>query len=252
MFCPHCGKEITEGQAFCQHCGAGLAEPVVSSLPDGRTKTPWEDRENVGIIKGLFKTLKEALFTPSEFFKKMAVTGGLTDPLLYALIIGMAGLMSFYFWDIMLHNSMQNFMTAEMRAMSERGMLRDQGLSLVSFLTPFSLIVSLFLSTGILHLLLLLVRGGRAGFEATFRVVAYGVSPFAFLLIPFCGMPVTTIWVTVLAIIGLKEAHGITGGKAAFAVLFPFFFCCGLMIAAMMLFMGAIAASFGSMMHWYR
>ena len=28
MFCPHCGKEITEGQLFCRHCGGRITETV--------------------------------------------------------------------------------------------------------------------------------------------------------------------------------------------------------------------------------
>jgi hypothetical protein len=65
-------------------------------------------------------------------------------------------------------------------------------------------------------------------------------------------MPITSLWITTLAIIGLKEAHETSGGKAAIAVLFPFIFFCSIITMTIMLFMGAIAASFGGMMHWYR
>ena len=109
MFCPHCGKEVTEGQSFCQHCGGSLAAesvqaPVAETTPvsDGRGKTPWEDREARGFFGGLFKSLNETLFRPSEYFRKMSVTGGLTDPLLYALIMGMAGLIFSVLWQISL------------------------------------------------------------------------------------------------------------------------------------------------------
>jgi hypothetical protein len=250
MFCPHCGKEISEGQAFCQHCGLRLAEPE-AGISTGRIRTPWEDRENVGFSRGLLKTLKEVLFAPSDFFRKMPVTGGLTDPLLYALIIGMAGLAFFYFWETLFHDSMQHFMTRELRDMSERGMFSDRG-PLATAMTPFLLILWLFVASGLLHVFLLLVRGAKAGFEATFRVVGYSLSPFVFLIIPVCGMPVTALWSITLAVIGLKEAHETSGGKAVVAILFPFLLCCGILTATIMVFMGAIAASFGSMMHWYR
>ena len=251
MFCPHCGKETSEDQAFCPHCGLRLAEPA--PVPSGgRKRTAWEDRENVGFFTGLLKTLREVLFTPSDFFRKMAVTGGLTDPLLFALIVGMTGLLFLYLWDMLFYDSLQNFVIPEFRAAAGRGMLRDHGFSYFSVLTPFTLIIALFLASGSLHLLLLMVRGARAGFEATFRVVGYGISPLVFLVIPVCGMPITSLWIITLAIIGLKEAHDISGGKAAMAVLFPFLLCCSIFTMSMMLFMGAIAASFGTMMHWYR
>jgi hypothetical protein len=96
-----------------------------------------------------------------------------------------------------------------------------------------------------------MVRGAKAGFEATFRVVGYSTAPFVVMIIPFCGMPVTWLWVITLAIIGLREAHETSGGKAAVAVLFPFILCCGIIAMTISLFMGAVAASFGGMMHWY-
>lgn len=256
MFCPHCGKEIVEGQAFCQHCGASLAVEChaggVTPANGGRSKTPWEDREHVGFFKGLLKTAREVLFRPAAFFKKMPVTGGLTDPLLYALIIGMAGLMFLYAWDILLHDSMQSFMTPELKAAAERTMLQGFGSAAAAVMMPFLLILWLFIISGIFHLFLLTARGARAGFEASFRVVSYSTSPFLFMVIPYCGMLITMLWVLTLTVIGLRDAHETTGGKATFAVFLPFLFCCGMLVLAAVVFMGAIAASFGALMHVYK
>jgi len=236
---------------FCQYCGLHLlAESTTTPSSPERLKTAWENREEIGFFQGLFRTMKDTLFTPTAFFKRMPVSGGLTDPLLYALIIGMAGLMIHYFWNILLYNSMQDFMVSEVRTAAGHTMVEGLRSPYTAMITPFLLIFWLFAVSGALHLVLLLVRGALAGFEATFRVIAYGVSPFVLLIVPFCGMPIAGLWVMTIAIIGLKEAHGTTGGKAAFAVLFPFIFCCGFFIAAMVLFMGAIAASFGSMIHF--
>jgi hypothetical protein len=251
MFCPYCGREIAEDHAFCQYCG-GKVEEAGPAASGGRIKTPWEDRDAVGILNGLFRTVRESLFRPSAFFGRMPVTGGLADPLLFAMIVGMVGLMFFYLWDILLHDSFQNFMTPELRAAAGRNVLRSKDAPFAALMTPFLLLIWLFIAAGMLHLFLLMVRGAKAGFEATFRVVSYCVSPFLFLAIPVCGMPITAVWVMSLAIIGLKEAHEISGGKASFAVLFPFLFCCGLIVIAIALFMGAVAASFGTMMNFYR
>jgi hypothetical protein len=229
-----------------------VAETGASPSFIERSKTPWENREEIGLFPGLFRTMKDALFTPSEFFKKMPVSGGLTDPLLYALIVGMVGLMVHYFWDILLYNSMPDFIASEMKTSAGRSMVQGFRSPFAAMIMPFLLIFWLFIVSGALHLVLLLVRGASAGFEATFRVIAYGVSPFVALVLPFCGMPIAGVWVMTISVIGLKEAHGTTGGKAAFAVLFPFIFCCGILIAAIALFMGAVAASFGSIIHLYQ
>jgi hypothetical protein len=183
----------------------------------------------------------------------MPVSGGLTDPLLFALILGMAGFMFFYFWDILLHDGMRNFMTPEMKAAAGQYQFQGIGLALFAFLAPFLIITGLFISSGILHLFLMMVSGARAGFEATFRVLAYGYSiNIFFVVIPVCGGLIAGVWAIVLMIIGLKEAHQTTGGKAAFSVFAPVFVCCGLAIAATLLFMGAVAASFGAMMQMYK
>jgi hypothetical protein len=58
--------------------------------------------------------------------------------------------------------------------------------------------------------------------------------------------------VLILAMIGLRDAHETTGGKATVAVLFPFLFCCGMLFLAAVLFMGAIASSFSAFMQMYK
>jgi hypothetical protein len=253
MFCPNCGQEVAEGQIFCQHCGARLAEEAGQALTEavhvsgGREKTPWEDRETRGFLGGLFKTLNETLFRPSEFFKKMKVTGGLTDPLLFALIIGMVGLMFSYFWQISLKSVMQDMVPA-MQAAAGQHIFQGVGMAILAFFSPFLIILGLFISSGILHLFLMMVKGARHGYEATFRVVAYGYSANIFLVIPFCGGLLAGVWAIVLYIIGLREAHEITGGKAVFAVFFPVVVCCGLIAIMTALIMGAAVFSFGTMM----
>lgn len=250
MFCQDCGKPIIEGQSFCAHCGAQLSD--AGAAGGGRSRTPWEDRAAFGYLNGLFRTTREVLARPTSFFRAMPVTGGLADPLLYALIIGMTGLVFLSLWDILLHDSMRDFMTAEMRAAAGKAMMDGPHSPAWAVMTPFLLIFWLFVVSGMLHLFLMMVRGVEAGFEATFRVVSYSVSPFVFLSIPFCGVLITVIWSMMLAIIGLREAHQTTGGKASFAVLFPLFFCCGLIMLLAVLMMGAVMASFGSLMHLYK
>jgi hypothetical protein len=178
----------------------------------------------------------------------MPVTGGLTDPLLYALIIGMAGLMFSYFWQILLQGTMQDVMMPGMKTVAGPQVLRGIGMAALAFFSPFLIILGLFISSGVLHLFLLLVKGARAGFEATFRVAAYGYSANIFLVLPLCGGLIAAVWAIVLTIIGLREAHETTGGKAAFAVFLPVVVCCGLILVAVALFMGAAAASLGTMM----
>jgi hypothetical protein len=253
VFCPHCGNAITEGQAFCQQCGSRLVAEGATEFPHGeRSKTPWEDRAANGYFNGLFRTAKDVMLSPSVFFRKMAVTGGLTDPLLFAMIIGMVGLMFLSLWDIALHDSLQSFMTPEMRDAAGRGMSNGISSAFGMVIMPFLFIIWLFIVSGMLHLFLMMVRGAKAGFEATFRVICYSVSPFLFMVIPYCGMLIMMVWILTITVIGLRDAHETTGGKATLAVFFPVLLCCGSMLLMAVLFMGAIASSFGALMHLYK
>jgi len=249
MFCPHCGKEIAEVQSFCQNCGgriAGLIPPVHAAF--GREKTPWEDREKHGFSRGLYMTVKKVLFSPSDFYKKMMVSGGINDPLLYGLIIGMIGLISLNFWDVFLRDALQSFMTPEMKAATGHAVFQGTGSAVTALMTPFVLIGALFIVSGMLHVFLWMARGAASGFEATFRVVGYSVSPFLFMVIPYFGFPISLFWTVTLVIIGLRDAHGTTGGRAAFAVFLPFILFCGLMALFAILFIGALTATCGALM----
>jgi hypothetical protein len=247
MFCPQCGNEVADDQLFCQHCGARLRGefPPAEAAPGpgSRETTPWEDREARGFWAGLLRTLFESLFHPSEFFRKMPVTGGLTNPLLYALIIGMTGLIFSYFWQIVAKGAMPG-----MQFGVGRSLFGGIGMALLAFFSPFVIIIGLFVSAGILHLCLMLVKGSKAGFEGTFRVVSYGYSANIFMVIPFCGGLIAGAWAIVLSIIGLREAHETTGGKAAVAVFLPLIICCGLFAFAGAIFLGAAAGSLGVML----
>lgn len=246
MFCPHCGKEVADHQAFCQFCGSMLTEPASAS--GERTNTPWEDRSSSGLFQGLFKTLKASVFSPADFFKKMSLSGGIVDPLLYALICCMIGLTFRYVWQIALQGAMKDFMPPEMNA-AVGSMFQSVGIAFLAVMAPLSVILWQFVLAGLLHLILMMVRGANRNFEATFRAVSYSTGPALFMVIPFCGDFIAGLWTVIMIIIGLKEAHATTGGKAAFAVLFPLILCCGLMALAFLFFMGAVVAAFSAMVH---
>jgi len=50
MFCPHCGKEILENQAYCQFCGGKTT--AAPSPGTGRRHTAWERRGRNGPLAG--------------------------------------------------------------------------------------------------------------------------------------------------------------------------------------------------------
>ena len=244
--CPSCGKTVSivgKGH-YCPYCAASLAtvqgdetiqaEEVVSYY------SPWDDRENLGFFKALFDTWVQAVFNPVKFFSKMPPEGGLGGPLLYGFIMGEIGLLVALMWQ---------GMSVLVPSFVERGGFgyfgaQMAGMTFLFFISPALVIAGLFVASAILHLCLLIVGGARRSFETTFRVVCYASSTHLLSIIPFCGGLVGGIWNLILQIIGLREAHETTTGRAVLAVFLPAIVCCGLLFFGLMAFMSRFQSGY--------
>ncbi len=237
MVCPSCNRDLPDQPelTFCPHCGTRIT-------PEPPKSCPWEERERLGFITSLTSTLKESLLRPSDFFRKMPVTGGLGSPLIYAMIWGTLGMMFTVVWQIISGGVLEMMVKPP-------GMKQEFGpeyLLALAILSPLFVIIGLFIGSGILHLCLMLIGGNKKGFEATFRVVSYSYGAQIFSAIPFCGGLIAAIWMIVIEIIGLKEAHGISGGKAALAIFLPLIFCCVLIAIFIAILIPIIIGAIGS------
>ena len=87
---------------------------------------------------------------------------------------------------------------------------------------PVFIVIGLFIGAGLFHLCSSPSAAATRGFEATFRVAAFSQAASIFNIIPGCGGLIGLVYTLVLLVIGLSEAHQISRGKAAAAVLVPF------------------------------
>jgi hypothetical protein len=112
---------------------------------------------------------------------------------------------------------------------------------------PFYGLISVFLTAGIVHLFLLLLRGAPRGFDATLTVVGYasGVQLIAAAPLPLIAPLVAFVWFLVVVVVGLSEAQRCGAGKAAAATLLPGVLgcacCCAGVATVMKLVAGAAA-----------
>ena len=67
---------------------------------------------------------------------------------------------------------------------------------------------------------MVIVGSRNSGFEATFRVIAYSWVTFLVSWIPFIGW-ILSLYGFYLGIVGIREVHNTTTGKAALVVLIP-------------------------------
>ena len=171
---------------------------------------PWEDLEGLGFFQAFLTTLKEVLFSPTQFYCRMPTRGGFKSPLIFGLILGVLGGVLGLAWQ-------QVFMLR----LGQFPEIAKTHLVGITVALPVIVLVSLYLGSAIGHLCLMVVGGNRRGFEATFRVIAYSWSTQIFALIPFVGGLIIPIYDLIIVIIGLRESHGIGTGRAAVAVFLP-------------------------------
>lgn len=226
--CPFCSQEIKDSAVKCIHCGQWLdstapTEPIPAGGPvrssadaqedeesfGAEKECPWEERENYGTINAYFQTASKCILTPTSFFSKLPTQNGYFNPILFvAMTLPVATVLT-YLW------------IALFKGMGFAGLI---GLLFVaSILFVLGLIfVPIFLAiwSGILHLCLLIVGGAREGYQATFRVVSYSSITSVFNAIPIIGS-LASLWGLVLTVIGLRETHKTTTGRAVAALAIP-------------------------------
>lgn len=199
---------------------------------------PWPPAQDGGILAAFGDTWRGATFDPAAFFRRMPEQASPAPAILYYLVLGILLAGVSLFWDV------TGIFTA---AAGDERVAQELGIGAVDpivgfLLSPLVLLFGLALSAGVTHLILLLFGGARSGFGATVRVFCYAYSPMAFGIVPLLGTVVGMIWMVVLSIIGLREAHRIEQWKAVLAVLLPFFLFLGFLVFAMLVLFAAGAA----------
>jgi len=194
-------------------------------------RIPWEDG-TVSFPANLALTWWECLVYPARFFEGVDWEGSFARPLLYFLITAiLAGLLGL-FW----------FAWGPWGEAEALGLTLE--LQLLSFfLTPFAVLVGLAMLTLVQHLFVLMLAPGRRRIAATARVLCYasgvgllsGIVPPAigpsgpmpgvlgalYLLVYVALVVAVEAWYVVVMVLGIRQAHHVSTGRAAAIVLLP-------------------------------
>lgn len=156
-------------------------------------------------VQSFINAVRGVVLTPVDFYRGIRRQGDLLNPLIFAVIC--------YFVYTLLGGILRLAgVGAEMGFGGFLGAL---------VLSPLFAAIGLFIGAGILHLLVMLFVGSsNAGFEGTFRVVAYAAVTSLASWLPFIGW-IVSLYGLYLAIVGVREVHTTTTGKAALVVLLP-------------------------------
>ena len=183
----------------------------------GRKATAWENRSELGLWQGIYRTFKSVLFSPGNFFSTITFKGGKKDPLAFGLLLGSIGTMFGLFWYFLMTSGGLMAYGDELIGQFTMSLV-FLGVMIIS---PLFVTMIIFLTSGIMHLFLLIVGAGRNGFEATFRVMAYSQAVQIFGLIPFIGGIIGGLWLLIVQVVGLREIHETSYFRVIIAILIP-------------------------------
>ena len=195
--------------------------PVAGAAP------VWESAEPPPLLPAIVGTIKQVLSNPVETFQAMPCEGGFWKPLQFYLVVSWVSNVV-----AILYQAAATLINPAVLAGEEfkdvpRSVLILIFVGLIVFM-PALLFLGSFVSSGILHLALMLVGGARKPFETTFRVLCYASGSTSVLqLVPICGAWFFLAARLVYCVIGLKEAHRTEIWRPILAVFLVVLVCCG-------------------------
>lgn len=221
--CPMCnfsnkvpGEKIPEGVkwAICPNCKYRFEFASFIHDTEKEEVSPWERRMELGLWKGIYQTFISVLFSPIRFFREMTSGKGISEPLAFGLLSGSLGYMIGFFWEFILISW----------GIMPNGIPFSEIPLIWLFLTamilsPVLVILNMFITGAVIHVLMLAFNDGKGGFEGSFKVVAFGQATKVIGFIPFIGWLAGWLWNLVVVVGGLKEIHETSFFKATAAVI---------------------------------
>ena len=190
-------------------------------------------------VQSFVTTVQRVVLQPVDFYRGLQHRGDFLNPLIFSIICYevyalLGGLIGLVFGSVASIGPGSAGQQAAGVATSIGGFL----LSII--LAPIWAALILFVMAGLRYLLVILIIGQQnAGFEATMRVQAYTFATRIIWWIPILGPLVGFVYGLYLSVVGIREVHATTTGKAALVALIP--------VVVLLLFLALLAALFGAL-----
>jgi hypothetical protein len=231
MKCTRCRTDfiVTSTITACPACGAvsGGAYEIKNQPPTATNLIPFEDPSwDNRPLMALIETIRECIFSPTQFFSKIKSGQSKWRPILFSLAVGGVGAVASYCWSQLLPDPFQSFKTS---AFSESLTVDALSSSLMS--TPVLLLISILFLSMYFQLVLKVFKKSRAPLLMMFRVLCYSEAASIFMILPGIGNLVSVLFALYLTLTGIKTVHSISRTRAtvmfliAPVVLFICFLC---------------------------
>jgi hypothetical protein len=168
-------------------------------------------------LESFADTVRRVVLQPVGFFAALPRSGSLLNPLIFALIC--TEISAILGGILRLAGVGEGFVTGYGFQVPEN---QDFGEFIGSMIfAPIGGAIGVFVVAGIAHLLVRLVVGAtNSGFGATFRVASYASVTSLVSWIPIVGW-LLGLYGIYLSVVGIREMHTTTTGKAVLVVLIP-------------------------------
>ena len=194
-----------------------VAEPAGFEAEPVAEPFPWPPAPGESTVTAWGRTWRGASLEPRRFFAALPPGGSIGAAVLYYLTVGIPVAGASLFWS-MLRDALGMERRASLGALDGLGAWAP----LVDFLlSPVLLLFSLFVAAGVTHLMLKIFGAASRDYGTTTRVFAFAYSPQILGVIPWVGTLAGFVWMVVVSVIGLREAHDTSTARAAAAVLIP-------------------------------
>jgi hypothetical protein len=168
-------------------------------------------------VESFVDIVRRVVLQPVGFFAGLPRSGSLLNPLIFALIC--TEISAILGGILRLAGVGEDFVAGYGLQVPEN---QDFGEFIGSVIfAPIGGAIGVFVVAGIAHLLVRLVVGAtNSGFGATFRVASYTGVTSLVSWIPIVGW-ILGLYGIYLSVVGIREMHGTTTGKAVLVVLIP-------------------------------
>ena len=201
--------------------------PVIR-LPSANT---WEEGE-AGFIISYLKTLRQLLFSPTDFFIRTSGLKGWIMPVLFAVLCDMTGFLLIIIYG---HNTLESLGYFKFYS--------NISLPWLFVASPLFIIIGYIFGAIILHASVIIL-GGKGGINKTLRIVTYSAASSVLHVLPYGSNLFSFIFRIAITIKGLKALHNFSAARAVFAILMPFIGLFALGILIVLIPLSIIGASF--------
>gem|GEM_PF-1878344 len=168
----------------------------------------------------IYEKAKLVLISPNKFFKKYKKEKGLKEAFVYFAVLSfisvILGIIGHY-----LFSPYYSYLVKSIFKINYTARNMPLNLLVITYLIGWVLaLITGFISAGFLHIYLL-IFGGKAKYEDTYRLYSYSLTPvFLVKWVPVIGRFVT-LWEIALLIIGTQKIHKMSRNKAILIYVIP-------------------------------